>query len=181
MFGTDLQSAGLTEQGSLVFGELHQQIVSLVAAFIEAGASLRELDEVIFALLQLKVVDVKPTVHVAGVEEENVRGNGEQRPRILADSFNVKVLEILAGDNHIGVFLAHPLHAASDILDRNHIGQPEIELFDAGHSVAVGDKCVGHIGEDVEEHRIADVLRRLQQALNTKGEDTAALNIFKAS
>ena len=64
----------------------------LIAALIEADAPLGVADQLKFGLLQLEVVHIEPLIHTAGVEEELVGGDGEERPGQLPARIIIKFL-----------------------------------------------------------------------------------------
>lgn len=72
------------------------QQISLVAAFVEADAALRELDEIKFAVFQLEHIHIRAPINGTGVEQELVRRDGEERFCHLAHAWLVKIFKVLA-------------------------------------------------------------------------------------
>ena len=102
---------------------MDHEIVSLVAAFVEAYAALREANQVVLGFLQLERVHVKLLVNVAGVEQEGVGGDAEQGLCQLGDAGDSEVLQVLTCQNDAGFLLSHPLHEVADIFNGGEIGQ----------------------------------------------------------
>jgi len=94
-----------------------------------------------------------------------VRRNGKQRLRHFTYIRLVEVVEVLRGEDHRGFFLAHSLEAVADVLYRCGITQPDVQLVERGYGVALGQKPIGHITENIEEHRVLNVFPRHQEAL----------------
>ena len=61
------------------------KMIPLISAFVQTHASLRQLDEVVFARLKLEVIDVKRAVDRSRIEQKGMRRNGEQRLGQLRD------------------------------------------------------------------------------------------------
>lgn len=76
---------------------MYHKVVTFIAAFIEAHAPLRIADQVVFALLKLQGVDIKSGIDVSRIEQKYMGWDGKQRFRILPDSIDIEVLQILAG------------------------------------------------------------------------------------
>ena len=76
------------------------QQIPFVAALIQADAPLGVSDELELRRLQLEVVHVEPSIYTAGIEQELVGGDGEQRPGQFPDALYIKVLQILRGQDH---------------------------------------------------------------------------------
>ena len=87
---------------------MYHKVVTFIAAFIEAHAPLRIADQVVFALLKLQGVDIKSGIDVSRIEQKYMGWDGKQRFRILPDSIDIEVLQILAGkDDGTVLFFAH--------------------------------------------------------------------------
>ena len=123
---------------------IDHQVVTLVSAFVEAHASLRVADEVIFALLQLESVNVKLSINIPGVEQELMGRDAEQGLGIFPDSLNVEVLQILRGDDYRRILFSHTLGKVADVFHCGEIGEEQVEFIDAGGGVSVGQKLVAH-------------------------------------
>ena len=149
------------------------QQVALVAALVQAGTSLWELDEFVFRFLQLEHLHIGTLIDGASVEQELVRRDAEQRLGHLTDALLIEVLQILTGQKHGRLFLSDTLQAVSDILDGGRIGQPDIQLVQCSHGVAHGQELIGHEGQHIEEHGIADVLRCTEHSLHTEYQEAA--------
>ena len=94
-----------------------------------------------------------------------MRRNGEQRLRHLAHVRLVEVVKVLRSKDHSGLLLAHSLEAVADVLYCRRIIEPYIQLVERGDGVALGQKPIGHITENVEEHGVLNVFPRHQEAL----------------
>ena len=94
-----------------------------------------------------------------------MRRNREQRLRHLAHVRLVEVVKVLRSEDHRGFLLAHALETVADVLYRRRITQPDVQLVERGYGVALGQKLVGHIAENVEEHGVLNVFPRHQEAL----------------
>lgn len=131
-----LSSACLSEELRLMIRSLNHEVISLIAAFIQADTTLWITDQVVFALLQLQGVHIKPLVNVARVKQKSVGGNGEQRLGVLPDAVDIKIFEVLAGEDHGAVFLPDSLHEVADIFHGRQVGKEQIELVNAGSRIA---------------------------------------------
>jgi len=69
---------------------IDHQVVTLVAAFVEAHATLRVADEVVFALLQLEGVDIKLGINISGIEQELMSRDAEQGLCVLPDTLDIE-------------------------------------------------------------------------------------------
>lgn len=107
---------------------MNGEVVSLVAALIQAYAPLGEADEVVLGFFKLERIHIKPLVDLAGIEQECVGRDAEQGLGQLGDAGDGKVLKVLTGEDHAGLLLSDPLHEVSDILDSRQIGEKQIQL-----------------------------------------------------
>lgn len=73
-----------------MFRGIDHQVVTLVAAFIEAHTTLGITDQVIFALLQLEGVDIELGINISGVKQELMGWDAEQGLSVLPDALNVE-------------------------------------------------------------------------------------------
>ena len=103
--------------------------------------------------------------------------DAEQGLGHLPDALLVEVLQVLAGQKHGGLLFAHPLETVADVLDGSGIGQPDIQLVQGGHGISLGEELVGHIGQHIEEHGIADISRRTEHPLHTEDQEAAGGNV----
>lgn len=153
------------------------QQIPLVAALVQANTSLGELDEVVLGFLQLEHLHVGPFVDRACVEEELVGRDAEQGLCHFTDALLIEVLQILTGQKHCGFLLTDTLQAVSDILDGGRVGEPDIQLVQRCYRVAHGQELIRHIGQHIEQHGVADILRRTEHALYTKDQEAAGGDI----
>ena len=84
---------------------MYHEVVTFIAAFIEAHAPLRITDQVVFTLLKLQGIDIKFGIDVSRIEQEYMGWDGKQRFRVLPDSIDIEVLQILAGKDDGTVLL----------------------------------------------------------------------------
>ena len=147
---------------------MNLQQVSLIAALVQADAALGELDEIVFRLLQLEHIHVGPLVDGAGIEQKLVRRDAEQGFGHLTDALLVEVLQILTGQQHRRFLLSHTLQTISDVLDGGGVGQPDIQLIQSCHGIAHGQKLIGHEGQHIEEHGVADILGGAEHPLDAE-------------
>lgn len=141
-----LSSTRLSEQLCLMLRGIHHQVVTLVAAFVEAHASLWIADEVVFALLQLEGIDVELGINISCIEQKLMSRDAEQGLGVFTDALNVEVLQILRGDDDRRILFTHTLRKVSDVFHGGEIGEEQVELINAGGSVAIGQKLVAHVG-----------------------------------
>ena len=125
---------------------IYHQVVTLIAAFVEAHATLRVADQVVFALLQLEGIDIKLGINIPGIEQKLMGRDAEQGLGVFPDALDVEVLQILRGDNHRRVLFAHTLGKVADVFHSGEVGEEQVELIDAGGGVAVGEKLIAHVG-----------------------------------
>ena len=98
-------------------------------------------------------------------------GDGEQGPRQLRDPRLGEVLDILRRQQHRRIFLPHPLHEVSDVLDGGEVGEEQIELVDGGHGAALGEQLVAEKGQDAEQQGIFHAAAGLEQTLHPKHQE----------
>ena len=72
----------IAEQLCLKVRGLHLKEVSCVAAMVEAGAALRVVDQSVFRRRDRQRIAEIPLLHMTGVEQETVCGNGKERFRV---------------------------------------------------------------------------------------------------
>ena len=56
---------------------IHEKIVALIAAFVEAHATLGVANQVVLALLQLQGIDVELGINIPGIEQELMSWDAE--------------------------------------------------------------------------------------------------------
>ena len=156
---------------------MYFQQIAFVAAFVQTDASLRELDEVVLRILQLKHVHVRLLVDGACVEQKLMGRDGEQRLRHLSHTLLVEVLKVLGGQHHCRLLLTDSLEGVSDVLNGSRIVQPDIELVQSCHSVADRQKLIRHVREYVEQHGVPHILCRIDQSLHTEHKETRRSDI----
>ena len=104
------------------------------------------------------MLHVEPLIHTAGIEDKLVRRDGKQRPCHLRDSRQHEVLQILTCQHEAGVALACPFQGVADILNGDGIGKPDMKLIQHGHCVALCQKFVVEVGQDIEQHGVLHLL-----------------------
>ena len=86
----------------------HLQQIPLVAAPVQADATHGASDQVVLRLSHLQGIDVFLLVDHAGIEQELVGGDGEQRLGELPDRGNQEVLDVLGCQHQEGDSLSGP-------------------------------------------------------------------------
>ncbi|MPM17547.1 hypothetical protein SDC9_63943 [bioreactor metagenome] len=147
------------------------EIIPLVAAFVEAHAPLGEADQVIFRFLKLQGIDIEMLIDVACVKKKSMSWNAEQRLRQFADALDVKIFEVLRGQNDRRFFLSDALHEITDVLYRRQIRQKEIQLVNGRGGVALGEKLIAHEGQNVEQQGVFNIPAGLQQSLDAEHDE----------
>jgi len=125
---------------------IDHQVVTFVAAFVEAHASLGVADQVVLALLQLERINIELSINISGVKQKLMGRDAEQGLGVFSDTLNVEVLQILRGDNDRRVLFPHTLGKVADVLHGGEVRKEQIEFIDAGGGVAVGQKLIAHVG-----------------------------------
>ena len=97
--------------------------------------------------------------------------NREQRLGEFLDLGQKKILDILTCQNDRGFLLTHSLGGVADIFDCREIGEEEIQLIDGGCGVSFRQELVVHIREDVEQHRILELLVCIHETLYAKADE----------
>gem|GEM_PF-2183805 len=156
---------------------MNLQQISFIAALVQADAALGELDEIVFRLLQLEHIHVGPLVDGAGIEQKLVRRDAEQGFGHLTDALLIEVLQILTGQQHRRFLLSHTLQTISDVLDGGGVGQPDIQLIQSCHGIAHGQELIGHEGQHIEEHGVADIFGGAEHSLDAEHQKTAGGNV----
>ena len=90
---------------------MYHEVVTFIAAFIEAHAPLRITDQVVFTLLKLQGIDIKSGIDVSRIEQEYMGWDGKHRFRVLPDSIDIEVLQILAGKDDGTVLFSNTLNS----------------------------------------------------------------------
>ena len=156
---------------------MYHEVVSFIAAFIKAHAPLRIADQVVFALLKLQGIDIKSGIDVSRIEQEYMGWDGKQRFRVLPDSIDIEVLQILAGKDDGTVLFTHTFHKVADIFHGGQVGKEQIKLIDAGCRMPVGQKFIRHVGKHIKQHGILHIFARLKQSLDTERQEAAVRDI----
>ncbi|MPM20666.1 hypothetical protein SDC9_67102 [bioreactor metagenome] len=172
-----LSAARLAEQLFLVCWGVNHEIVPLVAAFVEADAPLGKADEIVLGFFELERIHIKLLVDVAGVEQEGVGRDAEQRLCQLGYAGDGEVLEVLAGEDDAGFFFANTLHEITDVLDCGQVRQEQIQLVDAGGGVALGQQLIRHERQHVEQQGVLHIFTGLQKSLYAEHHETAGCHI----
>ena len=110
---------------------MYHEVVTFIAAFIEAHAPLRITDQVVFTLLKLQGIDIKFGIDVSRIEQEYMGWDGKQRFRVLPDSIDIEVLQILAGKDDGTVLFTYTFHKVADIFHGGQVGKEQIKLINA--------------------------------------------------
>ena len=166
-----LSATCFAEQLRLIVGGLYLQEISFVTALEETSTSFGILDEIKLTFFKLECIDIISCVDITAVEEELMSRNREQRLGEFLDLGQKKILDILTGQNDRGLFLTHSLRGVSDIFDCREIGEEEVQLIDGGCCVSFREELVVHIREDVEQHRILELLVCIHETLNAKADE----------
>ena len=88
--------------------------------------------------------------------------------RVLPDSIDIEVLQILAGKDDGTVLFSHTFHKVSDIFHGGQVGKEQIKLIDAGCRMPIGQKFIGHVGKHIKQHGILHIFACLKQSLDTE-------------
>ena len=104
-------------------------------------------------------------------------GDSEEGASQLPDARLVKVLQILRRQDQGRLLFADALEAVADISHRRGVGEPEIQLVDGRYRVPRSEKLVGHIGENIEQQGIPQVLGHIIQALDAEDQEPAGGDI----
>ena len=149
------------------------QQIPFISAAVETDAPLGETDEVVLRLLQLQGLHVELFIHSAGIEQELMGWDREERFGQLPDSLLVEVLQILRSQQHGRFLFADALEAVADILNNRSahsyiVRQPDIQLVQCRHCIALSQQLVAEIGQDIEEHGASNILTGLQESFDTE-------------
>ena len=85
-------------------------------------------------------------------------GNRKQRLRKLTNTADEEVLNVLRSEDDGRILFTDTLGGVTDILDGRHVREEQVQLVDGCYRIAVRQEVVVHIGQDVEEHRILQLL-----------------------
>ena len=138
------------------------------AALEQTFAAACAVDELELRLVQLQHIHVEPFADRAGVKQELVRRDSEQRLCHLPHALLVEVLQVLRGHHQGGIPFPHTLQAVADVLNSHRIGQPQVQLVQRRHRVASRQKPVRHIRQHIEQQGVPQALGRRQHAAYTK-------------
>ena len=147
------------------------QQIPLIAALEEADAVLGVGDEFELRRLQLEVVHVEPLVHISGVEEKLVGGDGEEGTGHLPDAGCVEILQVLGRHDQRGLLFPHPLQCVADILHSGGVGEPDVELVQASHGVALCQQLVAEVGEKIKEHGVPHPEAAVEEILHAEHQE----------
>ena len=103
--------------------------------------------------------------------------NGKQRFCIFSDTVNIKVLQILAGENDCTFLFTDTFHEVADVFHRCQVSQEQIKLIDAGGSISIGKQFIGHVGKNVKQHGILHISACLQQPFDTECQEAAVRDV----
>ena len=106
-----------------------------------------------------------------------MRRDAEQGFGHLTDALLIEVLQILTGQQHRRFLLSHTLQTISDVLDGGGVGQPDIQLIQSCHGIAHGQELIGHEGQYIEEHGVADIFGGAEHSLDAEHQKTAGGNV----
>ena len=107
------------------------------------------------------------------MEQELVRRNAEQRLCQFRRLRQQKILDILAGQQQGGLFLPRPLHARPDVSDGCFVVEIQVQFINGRDSISGTEQFIVHIAENIEQHRVAQVLPRFQQGFYTECDEPA--------
>ena len=102
-----------------------------------------------------------------------MRRDAEQRLGHFSHLFLIKVLQILTCQQHGGFLFADTLEAVSDVLNGCGVRQPDIQLVQRRHGIALGQQLVRQERQNIEQHGVADILRCAQQSFHPENKETA--------
>ena len=95
-------------------------------------------------MFQLQGIRIKLFIYGSCIEQELVGGDGKQRLGVFPDSLNIKILQVLACQDHRGILLPHTLHEVADIFHSRQIGQEQIEFIQAGRGISRRQQLIAH-------------------------------------
>ena len=149
------------------------QQIPFISAAVETDAPLGETDEVVLRLLQLQGLHVELFIYSASIEQELMGWDREEGFGQLPDSLLVEVLQILRSQQHGRFLFADALEAVADILNNRSahsyiVRQPDIQLVQCRHCIALSQQLVAEIGQDIEEHGASNILTGLQESFDTE-------------
>ena len=75
-------------------------------------------------------------------------GDGKEGARQFPDTWLIKILQILAGQDQGRFFFTNSFEAVADVGDRNWIGEPQVQLVNGGHGMSGTEQLIGHIGKN---------------------------------
>ena len=104
-------------------------------------------------------------------------GDGEQRLGKLPDGGNQEVLNVLGCQNHDGIPLTDALHGVADVLNGGQVRQEQVQLVNGCHGVADADEGIAHIGENIEQHGIAELLVGVHETLDTEAQELVIFDV----
>ena len=121
-------------------------------------------------MLDLQHVHKLTGIDVAGIEQEVMRGNRKQGLRKLTNTADEEVLDVLRCEDDGRILFTDTLGGVTDILDGRHVREEQIQLVDGCYRIAVRQEIVVHIGQDVEEHSILQLLIAVHESLDTEAD-----------
>ena len=104
-------------------------------------------------------------------------GDGEQRLGEFPDGGNQEVFNVLGCQNHDGIPLTDSLHGVADVLNGGQVGQEQVQLVDGCHGVADADEGIAHVGENIEQHGIAELLVGVHETLDTEAQELVICDV----
>ena len=152
---------------------MSRQQISLVATLVQADTALGELDEIVFRLIQLEHLHIAALVDGPCVEQELVGRDAEQRLCHFTDTLLVKIFQILTCQQHGGFLFAHTLEAVADVLNGCGVGEPNVQLIQCRHRIALGQQLIRQERQNIEQHGVANIFCRAQQSFHPENEETA--------
>ena len=76
--------------------------------------------------------------------------DAEQRLCHLTDTLLVEVLQILRSQQHGGFLFAHTLEAVADVLNGCGVGEPNVQLIQCRHGIALGQQLIRQERQNIE-------------------------------
>ena len=97
--------------------------------------------------------------------------DGEEGTGHLPDAGDVEVLKVLGRHDQGGFLLADPLQGVADVLHGGGIREPDIQLVQARHGVALRQQLVAEVGEQVEEHGVPHAEAAVDEVLHAEDQE----------
>ena len=134
-------------------------MIALRTAFIAAMSSVRCLDDLIFPRLYVYcALKLRNIAVCTGVKQKAVGRNRHERFCVCDNARVQKIFHVLRADANAGFLLSATLHEAVDVGDCQTVFHELVKLIDKEVAAAFGQEFVTHIGEDIQEHSILQIV-----------------------